>query len=283
MKKKIAIQGVAGSFHEEAAYKFFGKEIETFECDTFKDVFEALDTGKVDFAAMAIENTVAGSLLTNYSLLRDYHFKIIGETFLHIQMNLMALPDVKINDIETVISHPIAIKQCYSYLYSLKKAKIVEKEDTAGSAKIIRDKQLKNTAAVASKSAAEIYGLNILERNIETNKQNYTRFLVLSKEGIENSENNKASMCFELGHKVGALTEILNIFTKFNINLTKIQSIPIIGKPYEYAFHVDVEWNNVENYEKAIHNVLRKASNLSVLGEYKKGIMDIGVYLEQKN
>lgn len=269
MGNKIAIQGIPGSFHEMAARKYFGNGIEIYPCDTFKQVCTAVTTGQTDYAAMAIENTLAGSILPNYALMREHHLRIIGEVYLHIQMFLMGLPDAKLSDIEFIHSHPIAIRQCSDYLQNLRKVKVVEKNDTAEAAKEIGEKQLKNTAAIAAETAAAIYGLSIIEKRIETHKRNFTRFLILSKEGVESDENNKASICFELGHKVGALANILNVFTEYNINLTKIQSIPIIGKPYEYSFHIDLEWQKTSLYERAIHKVLKEAANLSILGEYK--------------
>lgn len=270
-KKKVAIQGISGSFHDEAAKKYFGEDIAIVECETFKTECEALSKKETDYAVMAIENTIAGSMLPNYALLRDYHLKIIGEVFLHIKMNLMVLQEVKFEDIKYIHSHPIAIRQCEEYLSDLTDVTILEKNDTADSAKEIKEKSVRNAAAIAGENAAKIYGLTILEKRIETHKKNYTRFLVLGLEGINLPENNKATICFETGHHVGALSNVLNIFTSNSINLTKIQSIPIIGKPYEYTFHLDLEWNNSDNFEKAIREVLRATSNLSVLGEYKKG------------
>jgi prephenate dehydratase len=269
---KIAIQGIAGSFHEVAARYFFGPEIETKECDTFRILCQSLKDDEVDYCAMAIENTIAGSILPNYALLREFQFKIIGEVFIHIQMNLMALPGVKIEDLKFIHSHPIALNQCAEYLNTLKHAKLVEKNDTAESAKVIQEENLRDTAAVASIAAAEMYGLEILEKRIETNKQNFTRFLILSKTMVDKPENNKASISFELCHQIGALADILLIFRDNNINLTKIQSIPIIGKPYEYQFYVDLEWDGRENYENAVFQMLKKVTNFTVLGEYPKGV-----------
>lgn len=269
--KKIAIQGITGSFHEMAAKKYFGPDIELLECDTFNTLCVELHRNKVDYAVMAIENTLAGSMLPNYALLREYPFKIIGEVFLHIRMQLMALPQTSLTDIKYVYSHPIAIRQCAEYLSRLPGITIVERNDTAGSAKEIRDNQLHDVAAIAGTLAAELYDLQILERNIETYKKNYTRFLVLALQGNITPENNKASVCFELGHYAGALARVLNILAQERINLTKIQSIPILGKPYEYSFHADLEWDDYPQYEKAIHTILKEVSNLSILGEYKKG------------
>lgn len=268
--KKIAIQGIVGSFHEEAAHRYFKQEeIEIIECRTFRKVCQMVDSDKVDYAVMAIENAIAGSLLENYGLMRDFHLRIIGEIYVRIKMNLMALPGVKIEDIKEIHSHPIAIKQCAEYIDSaFGEISLDDNFDTAGAAKDIAKKQLKDVASIGNERTAEIYGLNILERGIETNKRNYTRFLVLSKHNVVSEESNKASLCFEVGHYCGALASVLDIFAEYKINLSKIQSVPIVGKPQEYAFHVDVEWTNNSDYEEAIHKVLKTVSSLTVLGEY---------------
>lgn len=274
MKKKVAIQGILGSFHNLAARKFFKNEdIEILNCRNFREVCESLEHNQVDYSVMAIENTIAGSLLNNYALLREYHLKIIGETYLHIQMSLLANKGVKIEDIELVHSHPIALRQCADYLDSMPNIKLVEKTDTASAAKELKEKELKNVAAVAHRENALLYDLAILVEGIETNKRNYTRFYLLSREGINNEKNNKASICFELGHKIGALAKVLNILTECKINMTKIQSVPLLGKPKEYSFNIDLEWKNYQNYEDAIHQILKEVSNLSILGEYKKAIL----------
>lgn len=269
--KKVAIQGIAGSFHEQAATKYFETEIQIIPSDTFKTLCIALDTDQADYAVMAIENTLGGSMLPNYSLLQEYHFKIIGEVFLHIQMNLMALPGTPIAGLEAIYSHPMAIRQCAEFLSQMPQTKIVQKNDTADSARQIATEKITNAAAIAGQRAAQMYGLQILEHGIETNKKNYTRFLILAKHGNQSPQNNKASICFELGHYVGSLSAVLSILTKYQINLTKIQSVPVPGKPYEYAFHLDLEWENTENYERAIHAILKQVSNLTILGEYPKG------------
>jgi prephenate dehydratase len=271
--KKVAIQGVVGSFHEDAAQKFFaGEEIEIIECRTFRKVCQLIDQDKVDISVMAIENAIAGSLLENYGLMRDFHLKIIGEIYLHIQMNLMVLPGVKKEDIQEIHSHPIALKQCAEYIDgTFGEISLDDNFDTAGAAKNIAKNNLRNVASIGNERAAEIYGLEIIDKGIETNKRNYTRFLILSKHSLPSEEANKASICFEVGHFYGALARVLNIFAENQINLTKIQSVPIIGKPQEYSFHVDIEWENIEKYEQAIHKVLKNVSSLTVLGEYVRG------------
>jgi len=274
--KKIAIQGIAGSFHEDAARSYFDEEVEIIECKSFTSVCNLIDNDEVDIAVMAIENSIAGSLLQNYALIRDYHLKVIGEIYIHIQMNLMVLPGVKMEEIKEIYSHPVSFMQCAEYLE--KYFPNVEKKelgDNAKVAKLISDQKITYAAAISNLRSAEMYGLEVLDKGIESNKKNYTRFLILSKWGNPVEGTNKASLCFEVGHYFGALANVLNTFAENEINLTKIQSVPIIGKPNEYTFHVDVEWDSVVNYEKAIHAILKKVSSLSVLGEYVRGELAI--------
>lgn len=274
--KRIAIQGMAGSFHEEAALKYYNEEVEIVECKSFTSVCELMDADKVDFAVMAIENSIAGSLLKNYQLIREYHLRIIGEIYIHIQMNLMVSPGTNAKDIKDIYSHPIAIQQSMEYIekyYS--DARLHEGMDTAASAKLISEEKRKDAAAIANLRSAELYGLEILETGIETNKKNYTRFLVLSKHGNSTKGTNKASICFEVGHFHGALAKVLNTFAENKINLMKIQSVPILGKPKEYTIHVDIEWDDEKNYDKAIHQVLKSSTSLSILGEYVRGKLNI--------
>jgi prephenate dehydratase len=274
--KKIAIQGIAGSFHEDAARKYFEDEIKVVECKSFTSVCNLIDNDEVSIAVMAIENSIAGSLLQNYALIRDYHLKVIGEIYIHIQMNLMANPGVTKADIKTIFSHPIAIKQCAEYLEkNFPDVHLIENQDTAASGKMVHAEKLIDSAAIGNQRTAELYGLDILDTGLETNSKNYTRFLILSKHAKPNELANKASLCFEVGHYYGALANVLNTFAENKINLTKIQSVPIIGKPNEYTFHVDVEWDSVENYERALHAILKNVSSLSVLGEYVRGELAI--------
>ncbi len=275
MDKTIAIQGIEASFHEVAAQKYFGKEINTIKCLSFQDLCDALKNKKADYAVMAIENSIAGSLLQNYGLLQEYNFNVIGEVYLRIKMNIMALPGTKLEDLKFAQSHPIAIRQCSHFLKGLPHVQIQEKEDTAICAKNISEKKLVGVSAIASESAAEQFGLEILAKGIETNKQNFTRFLILSNTAKTDIENNKASIFFQLPHDPGALANILNLFAKGKINLTKIQSVPIIGKAYEYNFHLDFEWQDYNNYLNVMENVRKITENLEILGEYKKGIIDI--------
>jgi prephenate dehydratase len=267
----VAIQGIATSFHEIAALKHFGDNIQTIECLSFHELCESLKDGRADYAVMAIENSIAGSILPNYFLLQSYHFSIIGELYLPIHMHLLVLPGVKLEDIKTIESHPMAIRQCTEFIHGLNGVEVRESDDTALSAKRVGELKLKNTAAIANEFAAKRYGLEILEKRIETHKKNFTRFLVLSRKTQDTSDANKASLSFEVANAVGSLAEALMTFKQNNINLTKIQSIPIIGKPSEYSIHIDVEWTKRKTYDDAIRQVLRQVKNLNVLGEYKKG------------
>lgn len=222
-KTRVAIQGIKASFHEEAAYKFFGRDIETVECNSFKQTCDVLDENKADFVVMAIENSIAGSLLPNYTLIREYNFAVVGEVYLPIQLHLLALPGVKFEDIKIATSHPIAIRQCVDFFEEFPQIQVIEGNDTAACAKKIKDNQLKDTVAIANALAAETYGLDIIERRIESNKKNFTRFLILRKDKTEVEKGiNKASICFQVGHHVGALSQVLQIFAELNVNLTKI-------------------------------------------------------------
>ncbi len=268
--KKVAIQGIKGCFHEEAAHKYFGEGIEIVECESFKKTCELLKQGKVDHVVMAIENSIAGGLLPNHSLLRDYRFPIIGEVYLHIKLHLMALPGTDIKDINVVESHPIALQQCSDYLEENPKFNVTEGDDTAASAKKVSQLQLKDTAAIANQLAAKLYGLEILERRIETNKKNYTRFLVLANAADEKATVNKATLSFQTGNGVGALSKVLLCFADHHINLSRIQSMPVLGKRNEYDFYVDVEWKDQSDYEAAIRQVLKHTNNFNIMGEYLK-------------
>jgi prephenate dehydratase len=274
MKKKkkvrVAIQGIATSFHEVAAMTYFSEVIETVECLSFHALCEALKNKRADFAVMAIENSIAGSILPNYFLLQQYHFSIIGELYVPIHMHLLALPGVKLSEITCIESHPMAIRQCSDFLHALPNIDIRESDDTALSAKKVREQQLRNTAAIANEHAAKKFGLQMLEKRIETHKKNFTRFLVLSRTKDAKVIGNKASLSFEVANEVGSLADALTVFKEHRINLSKIQSIPVIGKPSEYSIHVDIEWKQRTQYQKAISVVLDKVRNLNVLGEYKK-------------
>ena len=273
-KKRVAIQGIRASFHEEAAFRFFGTDIETVECNSFKLTCEALKNKQADYVVMAIENSIAGSLLPNYSLLRDYHFPIVGEVYLPIQLHLLALPGVKFEDVKYVQSHPIAIRQCSDFFDEHPHLQIIESNDTAACAKKIREEQLTDTVAIANQLAAKLYSLDTLKQRIESNKKNYTRFLILKDKKADVNDANKASLCFQVGNEVGALARVLNVFADLQVNLSKIQSMPVLGKRNEYNFYVDIEWNNQSDYDDAIRQVLKYAINFTIMGEYQKNFSD---------
>ncbi len=269
--KKVAIQGIRGSFHDEASRMYFGDEIMLVECGSFKSALDTLAQGKADYCVMAIENSIAGSILSNFSLLSDYHFKAIGEVYLNIQLHLLALEETEIGDVKNIMSHPMAIKQCADFLLKFPHAKILELYDTAECAKQVSEKKVADTVVIANEESGKIYGLRTLYRNIETHKKNYTRFFVLANENFKTDENNKASISFQVADKPGALSKVLNVFNENSINLSRIQSVPIIGKPNEYRIHTYIEWEWSGNYRKAMADAIHLVSNLSILGEYKSG------------
>lgn len=273
--KKVAIQGGFGAFHEIAALHYFGKDnVEILPSLTFKDLFRSLENSHADYGIMAIENTVAGSIIPNYSLLFESNMKIIGEIYLRIVQNLAALPGQSIDEIKEVYSHPMAILQCQKFFEQHEHIKLIESIDTALSAKDIYDAQSKGVGAICSAIAAERYGLEILAPGIETNKLSFTRFLILAdkNEDVAYTEPiNKASLQFALAHEIGSLAKILSIFSYFNINLTKIQSLPIVGKEWEYFFYVDVEFTDYNMYRHSLDSARPFMSELAVLGEYHKG------------
>jgi prephenate dehydratase len=272
---KVAIQGISACFHEMAAREYFGKEVTPVECMTFQQLCESVKNGSADFGVMAIENSIAGSLLQNYALLMKYGFHVIGEVYLNIQMNLMALPGQKIEDLHTVQSHPIALSQCSEYLWSLPHVKWLEVDDTALAAKDIANNIKEGVAAVANVLSAEMYGLEILEKRIETHQQNFTRFLIISTDKKEVVGANKASTCLLLKHEHGSLAKVLNVLSENNINLTKIQSVPIVGRPYEYKFHIDMEWTNYDDFTNSIEAITPFTASSVIIGEYKKGTYEL--------
>ncbi len=274
MELRVAIQGFEASFHEVAARKFFhGTKIKLVFCESFQKLFDVLNNDEADYAIMAIENTLAGSLLQNYNLLRENEFQVVGEILLHIVQNLMALPGTKIEEITEVHSHPIAIAQVAPFFKQYPHIKLVESDDTALSAKEIAEFKIQGRGGVASRHAARVFGLELLAESIETHKKNYTRFLVLannvSKEYIPQNVN-KASLCFSLPHEEGSLASVLAILSFYKINLTKIQSMPILGQEFEYFFYIDVTYSNYEKYQQAIQALRPLTRNFKLLGEYQK-------------
>lgn len=270
MTKKIAIQGVHGCFHEQAARLYYGNDIEVLECLNFEDLFMGIDNNMADGAIMAIENTVAGGLLPNYSLLHKYGKNVKGEVFLRIQQNLMAMPGQRISDITEVHSHYMAIAQTREFFKQFPHIKLIESEDTAKSAADIACHKKMNTGAIASTLAAELFGLQILQESVETHKQNFTRFLVIDDQiDVKPGDIDKASICFTLSHQTGKLSQVLSIFSFYDLNLTKIQSLPIPGKEWQYFFYVDLKFDRYERYREAINAVNPLMQNITIMGEYK--------------
>lgn len=273
--KKIAIQGGFGAFHEIAALHYFeNEEIEIMPRNTFRDMMKSLKQRQVDYGIMAIENSLAGSILPNYSLIKGSEMKIIGEIYIRIKQNLVVLPGQVMEDIREVYSHPMAILQCQEFFDQYPHMKLIESLDTALSAKEIRDNSLKGIGAIASTQAAEKYKLSILARGIETNKMNYTRFLILKElngDEISIVGANKTSIQFAVSHKSGSLTKVLSVLSYYDQNLTKIQSMPIIGKDWEYQFYVDLMFDDYNWHKKAIEAIRPFTSELEILGVYKKG------------
>jgi prephenate dehydratase len=269
----IAIQGFEGSFHEEAARQFFGKEIPVVCCATFTDLFKKAADKKETFAAvMAIENSIAGSILANYNLLQRSSLTVIGEVYLHIKQHLMVNTGVQLSDIKEVHSHPMAIQQCLAYLDQYN-WKLVETEDTALSAKHVHQHKSKHIAAIAGKQAADLFGLNIIAPSIHTQKNNYTRFLVLqrTKEATAVKDANKASVNFSTDHTKGSLAKVLTKIADAGINLSKLQSFPIPGSNFLYSFHADMEFDNVKQFYELQKKLEGITAHLKVYGLYRSG------------
>lgn len=272
--KKIAIQGFEASFHEIAAIQFFGKDIETIECASFTKLFDVMEKGEADFAVCAIENAIAGSILPNYANLRNSNLEIFGEVYLQIEMNLMALPNQDINDIKEIHSHPMALLQCRSFCRNYPNIKLIESNDTALSAKEIQENKIKNRAAIASKRAAEVFNLEILANDIHDHKRNFTRFLMLCPRttfDCKPSTINKSSISFRAHHTAGSLARVLTIIGNHNINLTKIQSLPVIGEEWQYYMYVDLEFEDLDVYKKMLLEIEPLTKELKILGEYEQG------------
>ncbi len=273
-KLRIAIQGVAGCFHDAAAREFFaGQEVDTVECDTFHDMFDTLRCDASMLGIVAIENTIAGSLLQNNELLRQSDLTIVGEHKKYISHCIAALPGQSEADVREVNSHPMALRQCEQWLRRHPWMKVVETNDTAGSAKMIAEQGLKGHAAVCGRYAAELYGLNVLEDDIQTNKRNFTRFLVVAdptcaSEVKAGTKADKASVAFTLPHSRGSLSAVLTIFSFYGMNLTKIQSMPIIGREWEYRFYVDLTFDDYTRYMQSVSAVRPLMNEFKILGEY---------------
>ncbi|MGI9532939.1 prephenate dehydratase [Lutimonas sp.] len=272
---KIAIQGIKGSFHHIVANKYFGQDIELVECMSFTEIPVLLKEGKVDSAVMAIENSIAGAILPNYALIDEFNLSIEGEVYINIHHHLMALQGQSLEDIKEVWSHPMALLQCRKFFRSQPQFKLIEEKDTAEVAQRIQRDNIKGVAAIASKMAAEMYDLEVLKDDIQTIKNNSTRFFILKNNNDSpyhpsklGDVKDKASVKFVTKHDAGSLAEILDIFGKHELNLTKIQSLPIIEKPWNYAFFIDLVIEDFVLYKNALHLISKKVNDLKILGEY---------------
>ena len=274
METKIAIQGIKGSFHHQVAQEYFEKEYDLDECMSFDDLVKSLVEGKSQKGVMALENSIAGSIIPNYALIDRNNLHIIGEHYLDIHMNLMVLKGQKIEDITEVHSHPIALLQCAVFFHQYPHIKLVESGDTAETARRIQEQKLMGVGAVAAPIAAELYDLTILAAGIHTVQSNKTRFVIVKAQQKELPKDtiNKASVKFELEDTAGSLATVLNVMNNCNLNLTKIQSMPIIETPFQYSFFVDVIFYNYKHFEKAKKILELMTTHFKVLGEYKKGI-----------
>ena len=281
MKHRVAIQGIRGSFHDIAARRYYeSDDIELVCCDSFEQVFEEMSNDPQLVGMVAIENTIAGSLLHNYELLRDSGATIIGEHKLRISHSIMCLPSDDWGDLQEVNSHPVALMQCRSFLNQHRGLKVVEVADTAGAAADISKGQLHGHAAICHKDTAQIYGMKVLQEGIETNKHNFTRFLVVASPEIapelrDLRNVNKSSLAFTLPHEEGSLSAILSVLSFYKLNLTKIQSLPIIGMEWQYMFYIDLTFSDYIRYRQAINAITPLTRNLKLLGEYEDGKQSI--------
>lgn len=270
---RVSIQGYEGSFHQAAAQHFFGKDVEVIPCATFREVVKIAGNAKEsNGGVMAIENSIAGSILPNYNLLQKSNLTIVGEVYLQIRQHLLVNPGVKLDDIREVHSHHMAIQQCLEYL-DHHSWKLVETEDTALSAKHVHQHKSKHIAAIASRLAADLFGLEVIAANIQTMKNNYTRFLVLqpAKENVKIDDANKASVNFHTDHSKGSLARVLTKIADLGINLSKLQSFPIPGTEWQYSFHADMEFEDVNQFESVIEAIKPVTEGLKVYGVYRKG------------
>ncbi len=273
MKKRIAIQGAEGSNHHKVARDFYGEDVSLKECLSFDVLVDSLLDTTCDKGIMAIENTIAGSIIPNYALIDANNLHISGEEYLNIHHHLMALPGQQISEIKEVCSHPMALLQCKEFFKKYPHIKLVEDVDTAEVAKRIAKDQLKGVAAIAPKLAAEIFGLEVIEDEIQTMKENATRFVIVQTQQPNNGidQIDKASFKFQLDHKRGSLAAILNVLSDCKMNLTKIQSLPVIETPWKYSFFVDVTFEDYNDYKKASAILGIMAEEFKVLGAYKNG------------
>lgn len=275
-KKDVAIQGFAGAYHELASNAYFEEDVNIVPCRTFKDLFKTLAQGDASYGMMAIENTVAGSLMPNYNLLRQSNLQVVGEYKLRISHSLCALQGQDIEQIDVVTSHPMALMQCEDFLDKHPTIKVLEHDDTALAAYEIAEGKILGKAAICSGYAAKKFGLKVLASGIETNKKNYTRFLCIADtwnhpEAKPKGKINKASLVFSLPHEEGSLSKILSILSFYNINLTKIQSTPVIGHMWEYMFYIDLTFDDTVRYKQSLEAIKPLTANLKILGEYAQG------------
>jgi len=269
--KAVAIQGYEGSFHQVAARQFFGKDAEVIPCATFREAIKTASNKKESSGGvMAIENSIAGSILPNYTLLQKSNLKIVGEVYLRIEQNLLVYPGVSLADIKEVHSHPMALLQCVDFLEK-HNWKLIETEDTALSAKHISKKRSQHIAGIASVLAADLFGLEVIVPNIHTQKDNYTRFLILQREEVEIMDANKASINFQTNHTQGSLAKVLTKISEEGINLSKLQSMPIAGTNFKYSFHADLEFDNRKQFDKAMKSMKSLTEDIKVYGIYKNG------------
>jgi prephenate dehydratase len=274
MSRRVSIQGYEGSFHQVAAEQFFGKDVEVITCATFREMIRvALSRKESDGGVMAIENSIAGSILPNYNLLQKSNLRVVGEIYLQIKQNLLVNPGVSLEDIREVHSHPMALLQCIDYLEKHPNWKLVETEDTALSAKHLQLHRNRHTAAIASRLAADLFGLEVLAPGIQTMKNNYTRFLILQREdnAMVVSDPNKASVNFHTDHSRGSLARVLTKIAEGGINLSKLQSFPIPGSEWEYSFHADMEFEDIGQFRQVIESIKPITAELKIYGTYKKG------------
>jgi prephenate dehydratase len=273
MQMKVSIQGYEGSFHQMAARQYFGNNVQVIPCATFREVVKiAANKKESDGGVMAIENSIAGSILSNYTLLQKGNLKIVGEVYLPIKQHLLVNAGVKLEDIKEVHSHPMAIQQCMDYLDKFH-WKLVDTEDTALSAKHIHKHKSKHIAGIAGKLAAELFNLEIVVPNIHTQKNNYTRFLILQRNEVATiSDNaNKATINFQTNHTKGSLAKVLVKIAEEDINLSKLQSMPIVGTNFKYSFHADLEFKNTQQLNKALNKIQSLTEAITIFGIYKNG------------
>ena len=265
---KIAIQGIEGSNHHIAAEEYFQQDIDLVKCNSFSELIKQLVAGSCDFAVMAIENSIAGSIIPNYELMRKSKLNIVGEHYVQIEHHLLATHK-DIDKIKKVYSHPMALLQCERFFKQHPTIQLIEYPDTALAAKKIEEDQNPTVGAIANSRASELFNNIIVTDNIQTIKNNQTRFFILSKQNSTEENNNKISLWFTLNHESGSLAEVLNIMNKHSLNMTKIQSLPIIEKPWEYSFFVDATFQDKDEYQKCIIEIEKKVNDFNILGEYR--------------